>query len=315
MRRPHDPVESAHFADLTAAAAEALAAAGSTPVTRDLVELTRALRANVFRIRNKPDEAGRLFGKIDAKEIADHWARGRALTLHASYLDRYGQPEEALATRFSASAAFKRADDELERIRCVADRTTAWLARGVSPCKLMTLCIQRLEPFNFPAASLVHETAHLNRLFGGLYVEDRLTGDLNDKLAKWRSDFPEPCSSEAVQADLLQVDGLLAHFQKDDGAAVVKLEEAAGWFDTHDMPADTTVAYLQRALCTLESDPEKAREDIGRACDYLKKTRFRALSLHLFADVLREPTYENVRELILAVVRATRQRPRRPKST
>jgi transcriptional regulator GlxA family with amidase domain len=305
-RRPHEPAESEHFVELALIAAEARHQEEPTAASTAQRDLCRALCANVQRMRNELDDAGASFNALAPRKIDDPWIRGRILTLQASYLEVRGRPIETMAVLAAASSAFKNADDELERCRCAVHRATSWFARGFNPCRLLTACLRRLASFDLPAAAILRETAHVNRLLGALYLSDRLTGEQRALLERWRAECPSN-PSPVARINFLQVDGMTAHFRGDATVAMANLTEAAGWFEDKDLLADAAVSYLQLAFAQVKNEPERASAATRQACGYLKATGFRSHSLQLADDVARQPTQEKLRALILVVVGASRR--------
>lgn len=304
-RRPHDPAESAHFVDLALAAAEERYARDSTSESKELLDLCTALRGNVDRMRNGLDAAGSRLLAIDASAIGDDWIRGRVLALRASYFERRGLVSEALTTLLEASQGFKRARDEVERCRCVIQRAIVFSSGGINPCRLLTASIRRLDRFKSGMAAALRECAHTNRLLSGLYHLDRLTGKELETLERWRQEFP-PEPALAAKIDLLRVDGILAHFRGRSEMGAAKLLKAARWYEDNELLADSAVAYLELALIEMRSAPSRASAIARLACDYLEASKVGSHSLHLAAQVCRNPTPESLRRLILVIAGAAR---------
>lgn len=265
-----DVAESEHFADL------ALQAAG-TKASTDLFQLALGLKGNALRRRNDFMAAFELLGAaLEQEGPCRPWIYGLLTGSYASLLDARGEHSSARLKLCQASAAMKEAGDELERIRFVLNRSSAWLAAGVNSTRLLTLCIQLLE--RYPFADDLIQGAHLNRVFTSLYLEDRLTGDRLEMVKRYQAELPV-ASTPIFKAHHQQVDGLLAVFCDEIELATDQLSSAASIFATAHLWGHAAVCSLQLAWATLDSDLERSSKEATTAFDYMLKTGFKSHGL------------------------------------
>ncbi|MEE8526595.1 MAG: hypothetical protein V3T72_21880, partial [Thermoanaerobaculia bacterium] len=250
VRLFHDGAESEHYADLAVAAAEARWLATPDPKSTGFRGLTLALKANAVRRRGEFDEASETFEQALATlrpRQLEPWIIGRTYCLYATFLFRAGEDREALRALFVASSNYKRAGDELGRLRCINDRASAWLSMGKDPSRLLTMCIRALD--RYPSTAELRILTHLNRILVCLYLTDRLNGHHLSEIKSFREAMP-PADSAYIAAEYEQVDGLIAALDRQPEIAGAALKRAAVWFEDHELPADAACCRLQASWAT-----------------------------------------------------------------
>jgi transcriptional regulator GlxA family with amidase domain/tetratricopeptide (TPR) repeat protein len=279
VRLFHDGAESEHYADLALAAAEARWAVDPSPESAGLHGLALALKANALRRRNELQEASEKFEQALAvirSVKTDPWIIARSHSLYSCLFYRRGQEAEALRALFVASANYKRAGDELGRLRCIIDRTSAWFSMGKDPSRILTICIAALD--RYPAAAEFRCSAHINRILASIYLTDRLSGNHLPRIRRFRQSMP-PTESTYIAAEYQQVDGLIAALSQEPEIAGAALKRAASWFEEHGFTADAAVCWLQFSWATLSLDGVSARQAALTACAYMQLSGFKSQGL------------------------------------
>lgn len=281
VRLLEDAGEAEHFADLAVAASE-----NGPP---ELRALPTALKAHSIQRRGALSDAEGTFKEaLEASRASgvDPWVVGKVWKLYAELLYRKGEEREARRILFSASNHFKKAGDEFERLRCVVDRSSAWLAVGINPARLMTACIPGLE--KNPVAGSILRVAHLNRILSTIYLTDGLTGRHLPKIKQLRSQMPAPTEGFlAVQYQRL--DGLLCALEKKYEHALDELRSAANWFEGHDLLAEAAVCWLLYSWVALEVDGRASASAAIAAYRHMASTGFdsndlQAVALKIYRD-------------------------------
>ncbi len=302
--------EAEHFADLAVAASE------NGP--SGLRALPLALKAHSVQRRGALGDAEEGFEEaLEASRASgvDPWVVGRIRNLYAELLYRKGKEREARRELFTASARFKKAGDEFERLRCAVDRSSAWFEAGMNPSRLMTVCIAALE--QHPGVNSILRTAHLNRLLAVIYLTDRLTGRHLDTIKSFREKIPAPTPG-FMAAQYQRVDGLLFALEKEHEHALAALRGAANWFEDNDLLAEAAVCWLQLSWVALDIDVEAAADAALAAYKHMASTGFnsndlQAVALKIYRDARHGTLEKSVlrRGILLAVCPKLKARRRR----
>jgi AraC-like DNA-binding protein len=316
VRLFQDVTESEHFADLAVAVTETCSLEGRRTDPAGLFALALALKGHALQRRSEYAEAEKRFAlafqRAEAAAKFSPWIEGRVNSLYASLLDRTARHREAKRRLFAASTLFKQSGDNLERLRCVVKRCSAWYSLGRDPVRLLTRCIDALEEYPF-ATSLI-ECAHLNRLEASIYLSDRLTGTRIFEINTFRSAMPV-ASSPFTRATYSQMDGLIAALEGRHADAVSTLRRASEWFQGENLLSHSVVCRLQYSWALADVDQAEACRVTRDVYSEMKHVGFRAhglqdIALRIYEDarqglVEREALRRCILSAVLPTVRLT----------